>query len=91
MTDLFPKPGDKPWNLNAFGTAPQPRNGYRIQVEANTTDTELAITRLHAFAQAVENKIRDLPAGERLNPSTLTISTHRLTGSTIYRATFNTN
>ncbi|MGV2855386.1 hypothetical protein ACNPON_17550 [Glutamicibacter sp. AGC13] len=90
MGDLFPKPGEKPWNLSAFGTKPQPRKGYRIQVEAHTGDPERALTRLHAFTNAVETKVRQLPAGETLDPGTLNITTINVAGQTIYRATFET-
>jgi hypothetical protein len=90
MGDIFPTPGAKPWNLNAFGTAPQARMGYRVQVEARTDDVELALTRLHAFTNAIERKVRDLPAGEQLDPATLNITTDTINGATIYRATFET-
>lgn len=64
--------------------------GYQVQVEAHTGDTELALTRLHAFANAIENKIRDLPASETLDPTTLNITTTTISGQTTYRATFET-
>lgn len=90
MSGLLPEPGEKPWNLSAFGTKPQPRMGYQVQVEARTDDVELALTRVHAFAQAIEHKVRALPAGETLDPATLRLSTHTISGATIYRANFET-
>lgn len=45
---------------------------------------ELVLTRLHAFTNAIERKVRDLLTGEQLDPDTLNITAD----TTIYRVTF---
>lgn len=101
MSGLAPEPGEKPWNLNAFGQPlptepPHTDSGLTrysssyVQVVANHDGTEQALTRIHALAQVLETRIRNLPAGQTLDPTSITLSTQTIAGTTLHRATYTT-
>lgn len=90
MGDLFLKPGEKPWNLDAFG---QPRWDKPIvkrivQVERRPDDLGLELTRLAAFNDRLMEQLRELDRTHVIDPASLTLKTTTFDGQPVYRATF---
>ena len=89
MTDLFPKPGEKPWNLDAFG---QPRwqepKVRRVLVERRPENLGLELARLEAFHQRLADQLRELDRTHVIDPTSLVIETTTHEGNPVYRATY---
>lgn len=90
MGDLFPKPGEKPWNLNSFGQPrwEKPTITYAVQVERRPADLQVEMTRFTAFHDRITAKLRELDRTHIVDPASLTIETAMLNGNPVYRATF---
>ncbi|MGP9528425.1 hypothetical protein [Glutamicibacter sp. AOP5-A2-18] len=89
MGDLFPKPGEKPWNLDAFG---QPRwqepKVRRVLVERRPENLELELARFDAFHDRLATKLRELDKTHVIDPTSLVIETTTHEGNPVYRATY---
>lgn len=90
MGDLFPKPGPKPWNLDAFGQPrwEKPVVKHFVQVERRPDDLELELTRLTGFNDRLLAQLRELDKTHIIDPATLVIETTTNNGNPVYRATY---
>ncbi|WP_426734436.1 hypothetical protein [Glutamicibacter sp. 2E12] len=90
MGDLFPAPGPKPWNLDAFGQPrwEKPIVKRTVQVERRPDDLGLELARLAAFNDRLIGQLRELDQTHVIDPASLTLETTTFDGQPVFRATF---